>query len=204
MSIEAFVTPSSFLINDLFWTHQGEGQHAGRRALFIRLPYCNLKCSWCDTSFNSYKKFQINEFVDYCKLEKARFAVVTGGEPTMNKQTPDIARVLKSLGFEIAIESNGTFPIPAGIDFVTISPKRDAKYEINKQAFGKANEFKYVVDQGFDFSILQRHDTSDGRRYSLSPEFNNWKESVAAILKYTQEDPSWRISLQTHKILSIP
>lgn len=194
---------NAFLINDLFWTHQGEGLHAGRRALFVRMPYCNLKCSWCDTSFNSYKKWEMNLFVDFCMQEKARFAVITGGEPTMNKTTPDVVRVLKSLGFEIAVESNGTFPIPKGIDFVTISPKRDAKYEIHKDALMKANEFKYVVDQGFDFKLLDRHDTKDGRRYSLSPEFGNFKESLLKIQDYIKEHPTWRISLQTHKWMGI-
>ncbi len=189
---------------DVFWTHQGEGFHAGRRALFVRLPFCNLKCSWCDTEFDTFKKYEEADFLAYASSEPARFAVITGGEPTMNKQTPRVIELLKSLGFEIAIETNGNFEIPYDIDFVTVSPKRDANYAIHLGALNKASEFKYVVDDGFDFSILDRHDTDDERRYSLSPEFNNFKASLEKIQNYIKENPEWRISLQTHKWMGIP
>ena len=191
-------------INDVFWTLQGEGANAGRRALFVRMPFCNLACSWCDTTFNTFKKWTPEEFTNFALQETAKFAVITGGEPTMNKHTPDVIQILRYLSFEIAIESNGTFPIPDGIDFVTISPKRDADFEINKDAYQKASEFKYVIDKDFDYTILDRHDTNDGRRYSLSPEFNNFEHSVQSILNYIKEHPSWRMSLQTHKWIKVP
>lgn len=190
-------------INDVFWTHQGEGANSGRRALFIRMPYCNLACSWCDTTFDTYKNWSEVELIKFATEEQARFAVITGGEPSFNKDTPKVIRVLKGLGFEIAIESNGTFPIPKGIDFITVSPKRDAKYEVHPKTFLEAHEFKYVVDEGFDFKLLDRHNTSDGRRYSLSPEFGQMQKSVKEIMSYIKEHPQWRISLQTHKWINI-
>ena len=199
---------SEFLhINDLFWTVQGEGKHAGRRALFVRMPYCNLACSWCDTSFNSFEKVSEKQFIRYALSEPSRFAVITGGEPMMNKHTPRVVSLLKELEFEIACESNGNFPIVDGIDFVTVSPKRDSKpdpYFIHADALAKCSEFKYVVDRYFDFSVLKRHDTSDGRRYSLSPEFTEMKENINAILLYVAEHPDWRVSMQTHKWMEIP
>ena len=191
-------------INDVFWTVQGEGANWGRRALFVRMPFCNLSCSWCDTSFNTFKKWTSDEFIAFATKESCRFAVITGGEPTMNKHTPLVIEILKSLGFELAIESNGTFPVPLGIDFVTISPKRDADYDINDDAFKKASEFKYVVDEGFDFNILLRHDVNDGRRYTLSPEFGQLDKSIKTIIDFITENPKWRISLQTHKWMKIP
>lgn len=194
----------TFNINDLFWTFQGEGLHAGRRALFVRMPFCNLSCSWCDTSFNTFKKVTDQELAAFATSEKAKFAVITGGEPTMNKHTPGVIALLKQFGFEIAIETNGNFAIPDGIDFVTVSPKRDANYNVNIDAFTKASEFKYVVDEGFDFSLLSRHDVTDGRRYSLSPEFGNFQKSLARIYEFIKENPRWRISLQTHKWMQIP
>lgn len=192
------------LINDVFWTFQGEGANAGRRALFVRMPYCNLHCSWCDTSFNSYKRWTEEEFVKFANQERAGFAVLTGGEPTMNKQLPRIIELLKKEHFVIAVESNGTFPVPAGIDFVTISPKRDANYAVDPDAWIKASEFKYVVDEGFDFNFAKRHNVDDGRRYSLSPEFNKMQESLLKIYEFIKENPGWRISLQTHKWMAIP
>jgi len=191
-------------LNDVFHTLQGEGVNAGRRALFVRLPFCNLKCSWCDTSFNSYQDWTREKFIQFATQEPNRFAVVTGGEPTMNKQTPKVIKILKELGFEIAVESNGNFAIPDGIDFVTISPKRDAEYQVHPHAWEKASEFKYVVDDGFDFTLLDRHDVKDGKRYSLSPEFGNLEKSIELILEYIAKNPTWRLSLQTHKWIKIP
>lgn len=219
-------------INDLFWTIQGEGANAGRRSLFIRMPYCNLACAWCDTTFNAYTTLSDSDFTKFATQERGKFAVITGGEPMLNKQTPRVITLLKTLGFEIACESNGMFPILEGIDFATVSPKRfsqekkmpwpdktevisDAKrepnapvmypaYYVHPQALERASEFRYVVDLEFDFALLDRHDTKDGRRYSLSPEFGNFKSSVARIIDYVSQNPDWRLSLQTHKWLGIP
>lgn len=193
-------------LNDLFFTFQGEGKYAGSRALFIRMPFCNLKCSWCDTQFNTFTKWTEAEFLKFASFETTRFAVITGGEPTMNKQTPWVISLLKSLGYFIAVETNGNFPIPDGIDFVTCSPKRDATppYFVSPKVLGKVNEFKYVVDLGFDFAVLDRHSVNDGRRYSLSPEWNVKEQSLLKIFDYIKEHPAWKISLQTHKTMGIP
>lgn len=205
-------------INDAFWTIQGEGANAGRRALFIRMPFCNLACTWCDTTFNSFLPWTEDEFRAFCRQEPARFAVLTGGEPMLNRQSPRIIALLKSEGFEIATETNGTMPIMEGIDFATVSPKRFAEgvrdpalgttgkfraYTIHPQAWTRASEFKYVVDSEFDFALLDRHNPSDGRRYSLSPEFGDFQANVARILEYVAAHPEWRISLQTHKWMDV-
>lgn len=191
-------------INDVFWTFQGEGAHAGRRALFIRMPFCDLKCSWCDTAFNTFKKWTRSELIDFANQETARFAVITGGEPMMNKHTPEIVRTLKDLGFYVACESNGRHPIAAGIDFTTVSPKREGDYLIHPVALQKASEFKYVIDEDFNWKILERHNIVDGRRYSLSPEFGRLEKSLEEIFAFIKEHPEWRISLQTHKFMKIP
>jgi organic radical activating enzyme len=193
----------SLHINDLFFTIQGEGANAGRSALFVRMPYCNLACSWCDTQFNEYKNVSQSEFITYASSLPIRFAVITGGEPMMHKHTPRVVELLKKIGYEIACETNGTFPIVDGIDFVTVSPKRDAEYKVNAEAWAKASEFKYVVDEGFDFKILDRHDTKDGRRYSLSPEFGQLQEKALKIAGYIAMHPDWRMSLQTHKFIGV-
>ncbi len=191
-------------INNIFWTFQGEGKYSGTRALFVRMPFCNLACSWCDTEFNTFTKWDGQDFVKKATEEKTRFAVITGGEPMMNKQTIRVVEILKNLGFYIATETNGMFPIVPGINFVTCSPKRDGGFAVHPEAWPLVNEFKYVVDDEFDFTILDRHDLKDGRRYSLSPEFNKMKESLNKIEAYIKEHPRWRISLQTHKWMGIP
>ena len=197
---------STVNINNVFHTWQGEGANAGRRALFIRMPYCNLKCSWCDTEYNSHITWDMRDLYSRVVHDPCRFAVITGGEPMMNKDTPHIVAFLKQHGFEVACETNGTFPIVDGIDFVTCSPKRfqENPYAVHPEVWPKVSEFKYVVDDEFDFAILKRHTLDDGKRYSLSPEFNNMKASMERIFAYTKENPQWRISLQTHKWINVP
>ena len=196
--------------NDLFWTLQGEGRHMGRRALFVRLPFCNYDCPWCDTEYNSYKKITEADFISFAKQETARFAVITGGEPLAHKHLGRVIKILKSLNFEIACETNGSLPAPQEIDFVTCSPKAFTKsnYEpfyIHPELYSQVSEFKYVVDDQFDFSLLERHSNDPSYVvHSLSPEFNKMRENTKKILNYIQEKPRWKLSLQTHKWIDIP
>lgn len=194
-------------ICDIFHTLQGEGENAGRRSLFVRMPYCNLACSWCDTQFNSYKKMSAGDLRDFALKEKCRFAVITGGEPMMHKHTPRVVNILKDLGFEIACETNGTFPIVANIDFVTCSPKRfqPNPYFVHPDAWDRVHEFKYVVDKEFDFNVLKRHDPGARSyiRHTLSPEWTDFAENSARIIDFIKENPRWRMSVQTHKFLGL-
>ncbi len=209
-------------INDLFWTLQGEGRWSGRRALFVRMPFCNYDCPWCDTEYNSFKKISEDEFLQFTKQEPARFAVITGGEPMAHKDLSRIIMLLKNEGFEIACETNGSLPIPAEIDFPTVSPKRftQKKYPeffIHEDALAKAKELKYVVDTEFDFKILDRHNISTNHqslvsadfknsniRYSLTPEYSTMKQQLPRILSYIKNHPQWQLNLQTHKWIDIP
>lgn len=190
-------------INDVFWTIQGEGQQWGRRALFVRMPFCNLACEWCDTSFNSYKDWTEEQFIEFATQEPCRFAVITGGEPMMNKHTPKVIQILKQLGFEIACESNGVFKILDGIDYATVSPKRQADFDIHPENFYLASEIKLVVDKDFDFEVCKKFDSFTGKR-SLSPEFNDFENNVQKIINFIKEYPGWRLSLQTHKWIRVP
>jgi 7-carboxy-7-deazaguanine synthase len=228
-NLSATPQTSPLQINDLFWTLQGEGRWSGRRALFVRLPFCNYDCPWCDTEYNSFKKITEEEFLQFTKQEPARFAVITGGEPMAHKDLARIIMLLKKQGFEIACETNGSLPIPAGIDFPTVSPKRftQKKYPeffIHEDALAKAKELKYVVDTEFDFKILDRHNLkTDGKnkalsteagaskrfaetsiRYSLTPEYSTMKQQLPRILAYIKDHPQWQLNLQTHKWIDIP
>src|SRR4051812_8751152 len=114
-------------INDLFYTIQGEGLNAGTAALFIRLPFCNLSCPWCDTEFDEFTTYSEEAFeyeLEQIPAGGQKLAVVTGGEPSMNKFTPLIVGLLKQNKFTVAMESNGQFLAPENVDHLTISPKR--------------------------------------------------------------------------------
>lgn len=201
-------------INDLFWTVQGEGRWSGHRALFVRMPYCNYDCPWCDTNYDSYKEITTEHFEEFCKKEPSRFAVITGGEPTLHKDTIRVIEILKKNGFYIACETNGSAPIPAGIDFPTVSPKKFTKnkfepYYIHESVFARAKEWKYVVDTDFDFSILERHRSTidsihNPIEHSLSPEHGQMQLNTQRILQFIAQNPQWKLSLQTHKWIDIP
>lgn len=204
-----FIPMVDMKINEMFWTFQGEGYNSGRRSLFVRLPDCNLNCSWCDTEWKTFKEYSEQYFIEFALNESSRFAVITGGEPLMNQQFGWIRRVLESMGFEIAVETNGTMPYKQGIDWVTCSPKRDAAFKVHRNLIPYVNEYKYVVDKEFDFKILERHKenkfiSNRGKvKLYLSPEFNNLKENLNKIFDYIKENPQWRISLQTHKWMGV-
>jgi 7-carboxy-7-deazaguanine synthase len=197
-------------LNDLFWTLQGEGHWSGRRALFVRLPFCNYNCPWCDTEYNSYNKWSDEDFRELATKEPARFAVITGGEPMAHKHLPRILEILKEEGFYIACETNGSLPVPVEIDFVTTSPKaytqdKHEPYYVHPETWGRTSEWKYVVEEGFDFDLLKRHEKDDENvKHSLSPEFNQMQANVASIMNYIKEHPQWQLSLQTHKWINIP
>ena len=197
-------------INDLFWTVQGEGANAGRRALFVRMPHCNLQCAWCDTQFNTFTEMHLDELERTALEEEARFAVITGGEPMLHRHTPKVVRRLKQLGFEVATETNGTAPIVDGIDWVCVSPKADTE-RLGKPAhwarpdvLAIADEIKLVVDRDFDFTVAERYAAYGERAHLwLSPEYGAMHVMVGRILDFQQTYPQWRLNLQTHKWIQI-
>lgn len=209
-------------LNDLFYTVQGEGKNAGRAALFIRLPFCNLSCPWCDTEFDSFTEISDAELDKALETCASRFAVITGGEPAMNKETPRLLGILKDRGFEVAMESNGQFPVPDGVDHLTVSPKRwttktgtaGPRPPFWFDPSNRPSELKLVFDEAMEGSVpgkiyekwLRKEfsfkDDSDPRFY-LSPEWNAKERVCSKMVKYIQENPQWRVSLQSHKILGV-
>lgn len=201
---------NEFQINEVFWTLQGEGHFTGRRALFIRLPFCNYNCPWCDTEYDSYTPWTREKLLQVTQQESARFAVITGGEPLAHKHLPAIVDLLKEQDFFVACETNASFAPHPKIDFVTTSPKGYTKnkfepYYIHPEIRHRTQEWKYVVDKKFDFAILQRHQDDPNDVYlSLSPEYGDMKANTQRILDYIKDHPRWRLSLQTHKWIDIP
>ena len=193
----------NYKLSEIFWSVQGEGFYSGVKALFIRLPNCNLKCQWCDTDWKVFKHYSEDGLREICKEESSPICVITGGEPLFNPQVEDIIKIVRQCGFRISCETNGTMPYVNGIDWITCSPKKEAAYIIHPDIEKRVNEYKYVVDKDFDFSILKRHNIKDGRHYYLSPEFGNFRKSIKAILEFQKNNIFWKISLQTHKWMKI-
>jgi 7-carboxy-7-deazaguanine synthase (Cx14CxxC type) len=154
----------TYSVKEIFYTLQGEGNHAGRPAVFCRFSGCNLwtgreedrasaVCQFCDTDFVGTDGVGGGKFKSAQDLAAAinalwptsytasKYVVFTGGEPLLQLDANLIA-AMHAVGFEIAIETNGTLPVPEGVDWVCVSPKMGSELVVRK-----GNEIKVVIPQ---------------------------------------------------------
>jgi 7-carboxy-7-deazaguanine synthase (Cx14CxxC type) len=215
-------------VKEIFYTLQGEGQNAGRPAVFCRFSGCNLwtgrekdrhkaVCQFCDTDFvgigpDGGKFESATALADtvlsrWPAVERGRavggrpLVVCTGGEPLLQLDEPAIA-ALHDRGFEVAVDTNGTQPAPAGIDHICVSPKADAPLVLTK-----GHELKLVYPQVQPDAQPERFAALDFGAFMLQPMDGPTAEitqsNTEAALAYCLTHPQWRLSLQTHKLLGI-
>ncbi len=208
----------SYSVKEIYLTIQGEGFHTGKRAVFCRFSGCNLWtglekdrkkaiCNFCDTDFvgtdgingSKYPNAeQLANEIDkvWDKDINEKFVVFTGGEPLLQLDKP-LVDLLHKKKFKVAIETNGTILPPENIDWICVSPKQGADFNLK---YG--NELKLVYPQkglepknfkhlDFDHFFLQPMDGKDLQR------------NILQSVSYCIENPLWRLSLQTHKIMGI-
>ena len=215
-----------YAVKEIFYTLQGEGLNAGRAAVFCRFAGCNLwsgrepdraaaACRFCDTDFVGTNGPGGGRFSGASGAsaaeelaraiaaawagggEAGRFCVLTGGEPLLQVDDALLA-ALRALGFEIAVETNGTLPLPRGLDWVCVSPKGSAEVVVTA-----GDELKLVHPQP-ELSP-ERFEHLGFRHFLLQPMDGPGREaSAAACVRYCLSHPRWRLSVQTHKILGIP
>ena len=176
-------------INEIFYSLQGEGFHTGTPAVFIRFSGCNLHCSFCDTRHEDGTLMSDEEILQAVSAYPSNVVILTGGEPSLWIDQAFID-LLHQAGKYICIETNGTNPLPEGIDWVTCSPK-GAPLRLTH-----IDEIK-VVYTGQDLTAYANQEAS---WHFLQPcSCQNTKEVVEYILHH----PLWRLSLQTHKLIDI-
>jgi len=180
-------------LNDMAWSICETGSWAGLHALFVRLPYC-------DAHTNSHKPIALDTLQHYSRLAESRLAVITGGEPGAHSHTPAVVRTLTSEGFTIAMETEGQVPPIQGINYLICAPKRHHSWEIDPAVWIRASEFRYTVDDEFDFSLLDRHNEMLAVRKQpiglfLIPDPTNLAAAVDRITHYLGENPKWRLSV---------
>jgi 7-carboxy-7-deazaguanine synthase (Cx14CxxC type) len=209
----------SYAVKEIYATLQGEGAQSGRRAVFLRFAGCNLwsgleagradaVCDFCDTDFVGTGGPGGGKFGDAATLAAAvartwgegsdrRLVVCTGGEPLLQLDAP-LIDALHAEGFDIALETNGTLPAPAGIDWICVSPKADAELV---QRSGE--ELKLVYPQ--PLAPPEAFADLDFRHFFLQPMDGPARaENTAAAAAYCLAHPQWRLSLQTHKLVGLP
>ncbi len=191
-------------VNEIFYSLQGEGHFTGTPAIFVRLSGCNLNCDFCDTDHASHSDMPEEEIVKRVSDFPAAHVVITGGEPTL-QLTASLVERLHDAGKFVQIETNGTRRLDPAladkIDWITCSPKEGGKLNIQR-----IDELKAVFDYK-RVNFISTIEDVDSHLYYLQPcdrkEKGYNETNTAECIKYILAHPKWRLSLQTHKILSI-
>ena len=206
-----------YRIKEIFFTQQGEGKNTGKDFIFVRFSGCNLWsgqekhrasaiCKFCDTDFYGTDginggKYQAKEIIEKIKslwisADSQIRVVLTGGEPLLQVDEGLIS-ALKKENIYIAVETNGTLEAPDGIDWICMSPKANTEIKLRK-----GSEVKVVYPQKNlnpdNFNVL------DFKNFYIQPmDSENYEDNVSQSVKYCMQNPNWKLSLQTHKILGI-
>ena len=195
-----------YKINEIFYSLQGEGYHSGTPAVFVRFSGCNLRCAFCDTQHQQGTMLSLQEIVDEVnKYPIASLVVLTGGEPSLFIDEAFVAELKQKTGKCIAIETNGTRPLPTNLDWVTFSPKTGFDGGgVEPCVLADCDELK-VVYLGQD---LSQYDGIEAKHRFLQPCFveneEQQKANMKACVEAVKSHPNWRLSLQIHRALSIP
>ena len=184
-------------VNEIFYSLQGEGFYTGTPAVFLRLSRCNLRCGFCDTDHFDGTEMAEGEVLERVLRFPSRHIVITGGEPSL-QLTDSLVEILHNAGFFIQVETNGTNPLPEDVDWVTCSPKAHAPVRLRR-----IDELK-VVYTGQDVEEIANNYAA--MHYFLqpcaSPQYEGGS-NTAATVAYILDNPHWRLSLQTHKLIHI-
>ena len=209
----------AYTVKEIFYSLQGEGNRAGRPAVFCRFTGCNLwsgreqdraksVCRFCDTDFVGTSGVLGGRYTAEALADRiaslwpvdypaSRYVVFTGGEPLLQLDEP-LIDLMHHHGFEVAVETNGTLPVPQGVDWVCVSPKMGAKLVVTK-----GDELKVVVPQ--EGQDLEAYEQLDFSHYYLQPmDGKNHRQNVEIAVEACLKHPKWKLSLQTHKYLQIP
>ena len=208
MILKSSVNTTTYLpVMESFYTLQGEGFHQGKAAYFIRLGGCDVGCVWCDVKESwdkdLYPEQSIEQIVKDAKKNKARLAVITGGEPTMYN-LDKLTKELHQEGFLTNIETSGSHPLSGAWDWICLSPKK-FKPPLSGILM-KANELKIIIFNKSDFAWAEKYAalmSSDCKLY-LQPEWDKAAVVTPLIIDYIKENPQWELSLQIHKYINVP
>ncbi|TRW49473.1 7-carboxy-7-deazaguanine synthase QueE [Aliidiomarina halalkaliphila] len=230
-SAVASYAPGVYPVNELFETIQGEGIYTGQPSIFLRLQGCPVGCPWCDTQHTwaleqsdaapygeviaktepSPRFVVLNAAQILAKFHErgftAKHVVITGGEPCMYDLNP-LAEVLEAAGYQLQIETSGTFPIQTSAKtWVTVSPKLDMPggLHVLPEAMARANEIKHPIAmekhiEALD-ALLARCPVAEHTVIALQPISQRPRATELAIK--TCIERNWRLSVQMHKYLAI-
>lgn len=179
-------------VNEIFYSLQGEGRFTGCAAIFVRLSGCNRACPFCDTDFASFTEMTEEEIAAETAKYPATIVIITGGEPAL-QLTDSLIDLLHRVGKQVHVETNGSLPLPSGVDWATCSPKTPP-YQIEH-----IDELKLLFTPGIDPEAVAAT-LPAAQSYALQPLAG---EPIEPVIEYIKTHPRWCLSLQTHKLINI-
>jgi len=191
-------------------TVQGEGYWTGTLVDFIRLAGCPVRCPWCDTGYADGGKGlpsvpqSIAQLL--AQLQSPR-VVITGGEPFIHRDLPELVEALLQADKQVSIETSGAYwQDVSPLAWITLSPKEhvNPKYPVQERFWTRANEIKLVVSTGEEVDFYYNHLKKNVKtQVFLQPEWNSKESAIPIILELLKKNPSYRLSLQTHKFIGV-
>ena len=202
----------SLKVNEIYYSVQGESTHVGRPCIFIRLTYCNLRCTYCDTEYAFYegKDIEIPEIMAEIKQWNCNLVEVTGGEPLFQDECIDLLNELTNQKYEVLLETGGSL----SISDVPIEIVRIVDFKCPSSGMEKKNlwsivndlqphdEVKFVIGDREDFDwakeMLNKYSLNEKCSILFSPTFGKIDPSL--IVEWILEgDIPVRMQLQMHK-----
>jgi len=205
----------TLLVNEIFYSIQGESIHSGRPCIFVRLTGCNLRCSYCDTRY-AYEQgvnMEITEIINRIAAHRCRLVEITGGEPLLQSQTPILIYRLLENGYEVMLETNGSLDISRVdgrcikiVDIKCPTSGESDKIDLaNLKRLGSKDQVKFVIGDRSDYKYAKV--TMD----SISPDFPeeqilfspvSGEITPSQLAEWILEDSlNVRLHLQLHKII---
>lgn len=209
----------AYSVKEIFYSLQGEGAQAGRPAVFCRFAGCNLWsgrekdrssaiCRFCDTDFVgtdgiggghfSTPEMLVKKVKSYWPKNLSNeypYVICTGGEPLLQLDD-DLIIAFHLEGIEIAIETNGTIPVPNGVDWICVSPKAGTDVVVQE-----GNEIKLVYPQ--EGNHPEEFQDNNFDHFFLQPKDEEGSSNTKKTVQYCLDNPMWKLSLQTHKLLGL-
>ncbi len=204
-------------INEIYYSIQGESTKAGLPCVFVRLTYCNLRCTYCDTEYAFYegKDYTIEEILSEVKKYNCKLVEITGGEPLVQEECIELMKVLCDDGFEVMLETSGSLPINHVDNRVKIimDLKCPSSKMVKKNLYENINylkptdELKFVIGSREDYDwtkkLMEQYKLNDKCEILFSVVFGEL-EPITLVEWILEDNLKVRFQLQMHKFIWDP
>ncbi len=204
-------------ITEIFYSIQGESSYSGLPCVFVRTTGCNLRCVWCDTAyaFHGGQEMSLDEILVRVRGYDCKLVELTGGEPMLQKDTPELARRLLLEGFTVLMETGGSLDLspldPRVIKIMDLkcpgSGEVDRNYWPNLEILQPHDQIKFVIKdrQDYDWAVqvIRQHHLAERFALLFSPVFNemNYRQLAEWMLA---DHVAARFQIQLHKYIWPP